>query len=846
MTLDQNSSSLSDPPLIARSRLAAGQWEAVLAGSEPLIDRQAWLRPDCLSLSGWLELRWENARLAGSAAHDRCLLSTAQARRLWQSVIDESPEGVELIDTASIADWAQAARRGLLEQGIAPRMQLWQGSAAQTAWLRWNHEFEQALQRQAWIDADSLLYELNRHPESDAPGNLTLLDPPVELAPELERMLADRRTAGAHIRIEWPAPCTAQRRMLIAGNPDDELDRAVEWAAERLEREQPRRLAVVVPDLDTRLTEVGQAFSDHLGSGLVGSAKGRPASDMAILGAAVNVLRLLSPRADFGVVSRWLRSPFFATGDADQARQAATFERWFRTDPRSQQNFVEAWRERGLRSELARRLPQTAARIDQVLDRMPHRASPTNWAAFWQASLRILGWQGAQPAATDPWREPWERGLAGLAALTPIIGLLDASAALDELEHLLGKQQLVAPMPIHGVHLLARIDDVGPGFDGAWVMGFSERNWPEPAMPNPLLPWPVQQTHRIPGAEPQAALAAANKNLERLLARVPELVLSCPARVLDQPQVPNPRFNDWQEHALEPPRASSRANFAALRIGARERESLADPAPALIGNRIPGGARTLDLQSACPVLAFATIRLAAEPLESPARGIDARLRGILVHRALEIFLRSDADDRDGAAAAAVAELLPAGDAAWQTQVAAEQVRIERMMRALLELESGRPEFATIAIERRTRIMLAGREISCRIDRIDELAAGGEILLDYKTGKRTSADWFNERLGDCQLPLYAQHSGSATAAIALIVLNEEGARVRAAGPAADGFPGRQTLIAAADWPAQINRWRLQLASLVEEFAGGDVRIRSDQRELAGDAYGALTRIRSQPE
>ena len=49
------------------------------------------------------------------------------------------------------------------------------------------------------------------------------------------------------------------------------------------------------------------------------------------------------------------------------------------------------------------------------------------------------------------------------------------------------------------------------------------------------------------------------------------------------------------------------------------------------------GARVLELQSACPFRAFGELRLGAEPHEEPDAGIDRRVRGIVLHRALERF-----------------------------------------------------------------------------------------------------------------------------------------------------------------------------------------------------------------
>jgi hypothetical protein len=192
-------------------------------------------------------------------------------------------------------------------------------------------------------------------------------------------------------------------------------------------------------------------------------------------------------------------------------------------------------------------------------------------------------------------------------------------------------------------------------------------------------------------------------------------------------------------------------------------------------------------------------------------------------------------------AQAFAELTPPGDASWQTQLKAEQVRITRLVGRFLDLESARQDFATIAVERRTVIEIGGHQLNCRIDRIDRLGRCDELLIDYKTGKRTINGWFDERLSDCQLPLYAQQAAGAITAIAAITINEEKIEYRAVGRQVDALPGRQRVLTSGDWETQLQRWRDQLVVLVDEFAAGDVRIFADHAGSAGGAFGAVTRI-----
>jgi RecB family exonuclease len=368
--------------------------------------------------------------------------------------------------------------------------------------------------------------------------------------------------------------------------------------------------------------------------------------------------------------------------------------------------------------------------------------------------------------------------------------------------------------------------------------------------PNPLLPWAVQAELNLPGAKPETALAASIEDLGRLRRRVTEARFSCPARVGDEPRMPSPLIAGWQGAGIASGQGGG--GYAAARIGARNWLSAADPAPPFTGNAIPGGARTLDLQSGCPVRAFCAARLEAEPVEPPVRGVDPRLRGLLLHRALELVLDPAGPGLEAATIAAAVDRAVAGiarraGAVWRTQLRAERNRLERIIARLLEIDASRAPFATIAVELRTRIPVGSRVVNCRIDRIDRLAAGGHVLIDYKTGRSPLSRWFDARLGDCQLPLYAL--GSEPDAIAAIRLDAKRIDYRWAARMPLSLPGSGRSFDGDGWRAQIGRWGDQIGELVAEFAAGDVRLPFDSAEhvaadgadRAGGAFAPLTRV-----
>jgi exodeoxyribonuclease-5 len=358
----------------------------------------------------------------------------------------------------------------------------------------------------------------------------------------------------------------------------------------------------------------------------------------------------------------------------------------------------------------------------------------------------------------------------------------------------------------------------------------------------------------MPGANPSAALAATRDELDRLHKRVPEAVFSCPRRTSDRPLIPSPLIGGWAPATGSP--AKFAASAAAKRIGARTWHKRIDPAPPLHDDAIPGGTRTLDLQAISPAKAFCVARLRAEPLELPSRGIEPRLKGLLIHRALELLLEPGAEGEfesrlDAALTTAFRDLIPPGGSVWDAQVGAERIRIEQLLTQFSTIEASRDPFQTVAVEQRTAIGFDAYRLRCRIDRIDRidrLADGGEILIDYKTGRSIGAKWFDERLSECQLPIYAQ-AVPQVAGIAAIRLMGNAVEYRGAGRTGLSLPGKVQTFDDRDWESQLVRWRDQLKTLLEEFAAGDVRVRTDaeqhvdshELEHTGGAFAPLTRV-----
>jgi probable DNA repair protein len=829
------------PLIVVADGLAARQWELHLAAAQIAAGSTAWATPEIVPHASWLEGLW----LAGTESRS-APLTPGQSRALWRRVIAESSEADELIGQAGVADWAAGAWDLLHRWRVDPGAErAGTGQLDYRALLSWCRAYRERLDAHGWIDRAELEKRLAEAPPRGTPP--AIMTDLAESHPARDALLKSLEAAGAAIGHETAPAVRGRQRTARLADAVDELRAAFVFARRAVTATPTARVAVVVAGLAERQSEVARLIGTAFGE--AGDVPvwngGQPLGHDVAMGAAFNALTLLSARTSYAAFSRWLCSRSFAIPAGELAARAQLDAR-LRTELRAQLTFATAYMHCGLATTLEQRAPASAALLRSAfaVAGAPARATPSRWAHLWTLYLRELGWL-TPPAG--PRLLGWQASLDELARLTPVLGELSIDAALLELERILSTPA-PAPLPVRGVHVLGRIEQVGAGYSAVWATGFTDAYWPEAPMGNPLLPRALQRAHGMPRATPKDARDRSARSLERLARRVPELIVSWPVRVYDYETEPSPAVRDW-------PLATD--EVAALVVPAsrpmRPRTTVTDAAPPFRATELPGGAGMLNRQARDPLLAFCRDRLRARELEPLGFGLSSRLRGIVVHRALEGLLQNlptqaelaatSPDQLARAADRALGSVFGRAQRSLRAIFELELEQLRALLAAWLDSERARAPFTVLAVEQKGVAQLGRWTLSVRVDRLDRLGDGTVAIVDYKTGDRaTSADWFGARLRDAQVPLYAIQTAEPLGATVV-------ARVRPAGTSYSGvwpdaaFAGRAVRLA-ADWPAQLADWRTQLERLAEEFAMGDVRVFPADSEDAGGAYAPLTRIAEQ--
>jgi len=829
--------------------------------------RRAWPTPDILPWQAWLQRCWDG-QAAGS--QDQLLLNASQQQVLWQRIIEASSWSRLLLQPAHAAARVQEAW-SLLHQYRADM----DASAAllnedTRAFQSWAGEFAQTCRDNGWCDTDAMI-DMLVHCAAPSSGSDSIAVLGFErLTPRQQTLLAALESAGCRIDTDPAAARPQTVRPAVAAYADSraEIRAAAAWARALLERDPAARIGLVVPDLQARRSDLMAAFEDCLVPGSLPGlgdgaplpfslSLGRPLIDYPLSACAFTLLSLAEGALGLAEWGALLRSPYIAGAQAEAVQRSCLDARLrdygeVRPDIGTVLYVAEQRLEAGQRPQIFLE-SLTAART--ALQQLPQRGPAGIWAEHVTALLTRFGWPGERGLDSTEYQllREWRRVLEEFATLQLVDGTLTRATALKRLRHIAagrGFQPESAETPIQIMGFLGAAD---MAFDHLRILGLEEETWPPPARPNPFLPLALQRRHGMPRSTAELCLDEAQRVLARLLGSASDTVISYPCNEGERVLRPSPLLRPFGVPE-SPATVVAVPDYPAQILASAGVETFRDDqAPSLpAGDQAAGGAGLFRDQAACPFRAFARYRLRAGTLEEADIGLDARERGQLAHRLMHLlWQRLGSGERllalaqTGELAAVLEEVVEAVIEAGRRRrprtwtacfTGLEKERLLTLARVWLEQEQRRTPFEVIGCELDQEIAVEGVAVRTRIDRIDRLPDGSEVIIDYKTGQAGVNDWLGERPDDPQLPLYAVTRDAEVVAIGFAVLKrgpDFGYRglARDAGilpdtPAfADSRQARQlaTADAVPAWTDLLQGWRDTLGGLARRFRDGDARV-----------------------
>lgn len=865
-----------------------------------------WQSPPVKTLSQWLDQIIEESLLTGEPPQAQTLLNPFNEQLLWQEVISKSLQKNvfgDLFDVAGLASTAVEANKYVIAWNLhVPREYQAEESKQFIAWQRAFHarcRELNVLETVRYFDwqLDCLAKNAGALPAQIAFAGFDQAAPQ-EL--RLRKILTERGVQVSEYNTVNMAP--AQSQHISLENQEAECRAAIAWAKQQLDENPNIRLAIVTPQLNALRNQLSDLLDDvfypaSVRPSLANSARcynfslGTPLAQQPLIQAALNLLRLLTgynlQQTD---ITSMLLSPFWSASQ-QEADARAQLDAKMREYLPVQFTLVQFLKFAKIQHENGLHIEHLLSNIQATKALIKTKKNPASqWILTLTAMLDALRWPGERSLTSLEYQTTtaWQKALQQLGKLDVLGKDLSFSEAVHLIQQICNEQVFQAEAEGESsIQILGMMEALSSPVDAMWVIGMNDHIWPPPARPNPLLPAFIQRAAAVPNADNKVQAAFAATVQQRLLHSAMEIIFSS-SKIENNSQLrASPFLKDIPTQIqVDIPQAETLAETLS-KLGNHDLTHIDDQlVPAVqIGEHVSGGTGLFRAQAVCPAWAFYQYRLGAKALKTPTNGLDAMTRGILVHDVLAAFwqehnkfndkpshkpndklsdkFRHFSDLRDMSendleqALNLVIEQVLTTFSAEQTMFSQnilelEQGRLQKLIGDWLafEKERGIP-FKIIACEAEKKIMVAGIEVTLKIDRIHALENGGVEFVDYKTGQIPNLnDWGEGRLTEPQLPIYAIFYDNA--------LNVSGVQFGIVKTADHGFSGIcETDFATeigkrkpkfiqhfTNWQDLLTHWKTSIEAIAEEIKSGVAPIKfADEKDLM---YCEVTPLLRLPE
>lgn len=807
--------------------------------------------PQIIPWSGWVTQLLNQASFHDSLKVHALLLDSFGSQLLWGRVIHELEADQPLLDTQQAAIAAQQADN-LIDEWM---IEIDPASVTEehTHFMLWRARYKQELARLDALDPNLSIDRVIEHVRAGLPVRAQLLLAGfTEITPRMSRLFEALAERGVTISVL--AQQTAPQARLSRAKLDtsqDEWMAAAHWARTNLAKHPQGRYAIVAVGLESDVAFARRTLSRVLQGGAEDNRNQTPAFSYNVA-----VARPLSEWQAVRAVLAWLRTfvlfkeqrhtktselgtallAGYCAGDALERGERANVDAAWRRNQISDIS-VTAW------SRAIERLKQLSPAWHlawQAWADLPRKASIRFWSMVFRQTLSNLGFPGRAKQSSTEYQvmEALDQLFERFDALTPIVEDVSVSEALS----ILGRLSRSMPFqpqrdPSARLDVLGMLEAEGGSWDGVWVLGLTDEVFPAIAKPNPFVPLSELRRVGAPRATPEREREWAAHMYQQLCALAPEVMMSHATHEGERGLRPSPLIADLP--------VAANFSVAPESPGGAPLDLIQDAqAPALRPDeKVRGGVALLETQARNPLWAFMRYRLGAHALPAYSDLPPASARGMFLHCAMEQVwktLRSQDQLKDVVATGALREVLAQAirSAAEKELVmfnpalrALEEKRAMFVLTAWLAVECERAPFVAEQIEEKLELTISGLTLSVRLDRMDRLADGSRVVLDYKGGSslpKVMNDWQRERPVQLQLPAYAAvlaQEGVLDSLAGLVLVHLQPGAKQAIGLLREeiGLEGptlfEEAKFADADWSAAILRLKNVVQSLAEEFSSG---------------------------
>ena len=389
------------------------------------------------------------------------------------------------------------------------------------------------------------------------------------------------------------------------------------------------------------------------------------------------------------------------------------------------------------------------------------------------------------------------------------------------------------------IHILGALEAEGLYFDHAWVSSMTSNFIPGKIKMPLFIPQKTSIEYKLPNSNFLLVTEDAKVTLKALNNLSPETTYSYAKLMQNREELPSPYidFKDYLEVSF-------------IKNSSRELIYIDDyKAPKIQELTIKKGVKTLQNQMSCAFRGFA-VRLDIDDFEAPHIGLSRLQQGNLIHKILETFFN---EIKSGASLLKLTELELDNLIEKHTESATqnlpksnfklnEKIRLVKIIRQHIDLEKQRSDFEVIKTESTSEVNINGLKFSTRIDRMDRLANGDSLIIDYKTGKDVKVSQMTgDPIDQAQLPIYAVTN--SVDGVAFATINSNDCQFKAITKNKSELPlTKQAINRMPEWDKQITEWTSILNSASEQFQNGIASVLPVKNACDYCDYDLLCRVK----
>ena len=796
--------------------------------------------PRVFSVERWLADSW--GAIAESDEQPKRLLSPVEAETLWHQVVSAqiaASADFSLIQPETASKLAarcrsilKAHRVPLSSDSVRASFEL---EPDTSCFLSWVDHIDMRLKTEGWLMVEDIADVIGQSSRPKDAELWFLSEEP--MTPALRHAFTGRFQQVRWFRSEGlvsPLPT------VVFDTREIEIEEAARWG--KRQHDENRQAVIILAEyqrdralLEHHLRSVFDV-SDRVFTDLpVNFSRGIELSKVPMFRDAVLLIKLITHGLDRHEISSLVRSPFFAWNNQGLNEKGKTLAELFRTK-RGEFDLSSLLWELSRASEdspLARGLSK--ARVDRLANL---RLEAQDWRVRITQLLQDVGWPHASGLDSLEYQQlDLYDGVFDALEVSPVnTGSFGLSIFLDRLQSVLNKRLFQPQTEQSLLQVMSLGDTLGLSFGAVRVVGSTSESVPEKPAALSFLPWKIVRDFDIQVADEDFSHQTTARLLGNLASTAPTVMSY--HQVSDGMNNLPSRYCDSAEVGL-PPLATpvDRASSAVL-------EWVKDDIglPVALPNNQAGGVGLLEAQSLCPMKAHLRYRLGLTTLEPASRGLTAGERGGILHRALQFLftkIRSSgalaglgsSAAHNAARDAATAAVNDIRDAVRdRVGLPALDLEVARLTRALVDwlmIERERTVgFEVELTEEPLDWHCEGLTLSLKADRVDRLASGHRVVIDYKSGGSSRvSDWCEIPLKAPQLPCYSQAlSDVVTITIAKVGVEEAGFNALGDSigvPVTDRKSQKVLMSADVSSLSELsNQWAEALTSLVQSFVAGE--------------------------